>query len=737
MTIKKFALLAVILLAAACCRTPGWAQPGKPVMYLPVSLLPENNILRVSWEPQAGVSEYTVEKWEIEGTGHWLFNINDRVKPGETRLKIGGAEADPLVFVHHANPGKTIEFYDQGVKPGRTYFYRVNGGIISAGETRKKPVVPLDGAVKNEIRDRQEAEQGEMDRAAGAARDGGRHERQKQYDRATDYPERLAADLIMALPNWLIEVIGLDDPLELVFGAELEGSFKIGEKTPVRDLLWNIYSREELRVISHFYAGAMQAVPVFMAAGVTMAGMLILFSAANFRSTITARGYILGILLCALLIKLGPYLLGFFFELNRALVALCHSVAADEIRQSFLHTIYNKETRSLGAALMALIGCLSVGVINFQFAVRKVFIAVLVGILPVVLINAIFPGRRNALAVWTREFASYVFMPAGLAVGLSFFIHFLNSGGFWITLVCLLCLPTINGLVRGALGLSDGGLTAGVGSALGMGAIFSLGGMLGGGREDPGRGIPDFSAGRWPGSPGDPGPVPAAGQSAAAPAGGGPGAAAGSGGVGAALGKGAAGIAGTLARGASGIGLAGSVALAGSLVSGAAGGDPLPGLTSGLNLGRAAASTLNGTGSSLRRFASEVREKGFSGATGIVDSAMLMDPGVTASLAARALGGNAVGKSAAAAAASASRVARAVSPLVAPGARERLDLVTGLVGDQSADGRKGSAGSGYAADPGREFENVRQMQNFRKMFEKIQDFQHGGGSGGINGPAWR
>jgi|GEM_PF-3258515 len=724
MPAKKLLLMAFLLLAAAIGPPAGVSLAGQPVMTLTATLLPDYNMVRVTWEAQPGVAEYTVERWEARGTNYWHFDLNERVRPGEKNITIGGQTLTPQVFVHKANSGTPVEFYDQEVKPACTYFYRVNGGTIAVRETRSRPVTPLPGQAAQPAGTGQD----QVNPAGGEV--GGQPgspwgQRQKEYEKTTDYPERLAADLVMALPNWLIRVIGLHDPLELVFGVDLQDSFKFSGE-PAADqsgLVWNIYSSQEFRVIGDFYHGAGQVLPVFLAVGVALAGLLVLLNSTSPHSVITARGYILGILLCALLIKLGPYLLGFFFEVNRALVALCHSVAADEIQRSFLHSVYNQETRSLGAALLALIGCLSIGVINFQFALRKVFIAVLVGLLPIALVNAIFPGRRNALAVWVREFTAYVFMPAGLAVGLSFFVHFLNSGGFWVTLACLLSLPAINGLVRGVLGISDSGFASGVGSALGMGAIFSLGGILGGGegKAGPGRGAPlpqcAGGDGRSAGREGQAGPGGAV-----------PGEL-----PGMALGKAAPGLA-SLAGGA----LAGAVGLgvAGGIVAGAAGGDSSPGLQLGAVAGRISGRALMEAGGSAGSFFGEVRQKGFQGATGVVDRSLLLDPGVAASLATRVLGDNPAGRAGAAVAASTARAVRGVSPLVAPQARERLDLVSQMAGAGKQNFAENSAGAA-TAQLGREFERVRQMQQFRQMFQKIQDNRHSGGTGGINGSSWR
>ncbi|MHB8918761.1 MAG: hypothetical protein ACYC4H_12115, partial [Desulfocucumaceae bacterium] len=82
MGIKKIMVLVSFLAAMACPFTAGWAQAGKAVMYLNVSLLPDNNILRVTWEHQDGVAEYSIERWEVRGTNHWHFNINENMKPG-------------------------------------------------------------------------------------------------------------------------------------------------------------------------------------------------------------------------------------------------------------------------------------------------------------------------------------------------------------------------------------------------------------------------------------------------------------------------------------------------------------------------------------------------------------------------------------------------------------------------------------------------------------------------------
>lgn len=266
---------------------------------------------------------------------------------------------------------------------------------------------------------------------------------------------------------------------------------------------------------------------------------------------------------------------------------------------------------------------------------------------------------------------------------------------------------------------------AGIGSALGMGAFFSLGGML-------------RSGGGEKGGPAGLMPAGGAGGSAGGAQGGAgvKGVTGGQmkGGFFSAPGRGVPGVAGYLARGAVGLGVSGFAAMAGSMLSGAATGESGSGLQAGLNIGKSASRAVNSSGYGVKQFISEAREKGLAGASGIVDNSMLLDPGVTASLARRALGDNVIGNTAAAAAATASRVSRAIAPLTAPEARERLDRAMEFTA--SAQYQKHSTNEGQTASLGKQFDKIRQAQDYRQMFNKIKGAQHSGGSGGADS-CWR
>ncbi len=695
--IRYFAqiILQLVLVLSLCL--PVGAESLEPVMYMTTVLLPDNNIVKISWQKLSGNDHYTIEKWEAPGTNYWIYDLNKKYKAVDKQIVLGGKAVNPVIINYMANSGIEIVYYDDQVKPGHTYLYRINGGIIGGVETNKKAVKALTPENINEI-------SGKQDQSGTTAGEINKQkERQREYEKITDYPERLAADLIMALPNWLVEVVGLYDPMELVYEIDLQDSLRIDDENNTdQEMIWNIFNKKEFEIVAGFYDNASKGMPIFMAVGIVIAGLIVLFNSSGSSALITARSLLAGIVFCAILLKTAPYLISFFFDINKAVITLCHGFLVDNIGQSFLNTIYNKDTRSIGSALMALIGCISIGIINFQFAVRKLFIAILIGILPIALINSIFPSRRSSLVLWLREFSSYVFMPAGLAVGLAFFIGFINSGNFWITLVCLISLPTISTLVRSSLGLGDSSISAGIGSTLGMGAVFSLGNILSGG--DTKSNI-NMMSDNNSSSEFDKGLVP-----------------------GRFIGRDYPGIGSFITKAAMTTAFRGAGGIGGSILTGAMFGDALTGLDGGTAVGKKTINNLQESSSRVKAFVKEVKDKGFEESTGIVDNSMLMDPGVTASLAIKVLGNNNLGEFAALSASSASRGIKLLSPLLAPMSKERVDLVRSIVSDNE---------SSTDINLRNEFNKIKQSQNYRRMFEKIQKGQYSGGKGGVNDSCWR
>jgi len=381
--------------------------------------------------------------------------------------------------------------------------------------------------------------------------------RRQAYENSADWPERLAGSLVMAIPNWLIKVIGLYDPIELIYMTDLD------EPPPGRENLpqpqyeyWHIFSSNEMEALDVFFAGLSRFVPLSLVVVLVAMGLFVLYASANPESKIGFRECLLGFLSGLLLLKFGPYLLGFVFDVNYAIVKQFEYIAGPYLGKSFLASIYNENTASLGSAIVAFVAVFSVGLLNWQYTMRKLTIMLLVGLLPIVAVVSIPPSRRRCLGIWFSEFIAAVFLQAAHAAALTLMILVLNHLGnssqeFWVKLATIFGLTGMAGLFRRVVGADTLGagntLGAGIGAALGMGALFAMGRMLGVG----GRSI-------------------AGGASA-----------------------GIGGVASGVAR--AGLGLTGAVG--GALVTGAAMGNPAMGIAGGALLG----SKVAGMGASLVR----------------------------------------------------------------------------------------------------------------------------------------
>ncbi|MEW6771827.1 MAG: hypothetical protein AB1330_10640 [Bacillota bacterium] len=457
----------------------------------------------------------------------------------------------------------------------------------------------------------------------------------KNYEEQADWPERLAGSIVMAIPNWIMKAIGLHDPAELIFQVRLQEP-PPGEEpppSPADAKVLHVFTEKEFGAVAAFHDALKEYVPIWLVVALVVVALGMFWSAANPNSRLTFRDYLIGFLLGALLLKFGAQLLSFVFDANWALVKSFQSIVDDKLGQSFLASFYNEEARSLGNAIVACVAVLSVGVINWQYIMRKISIALLLGLLPLVAVVSIPPCNRGALGVWLKELVSNIFLQSAHAAALAFLIllvHALPSGAaaFWTKLAALVGLMSVASLVRRVIGADSfgSGMATGIGAAFGLGTFFAMSGMLGG---RGGKGAPG-----------------GAGKSSSASRG--------------------------ALRTAAGLGLGAVGLAAGSMVSGAAGLGPEEGLVAGGGLGYAAGRTVADAGGSALSFAKDAKREGFSGTLG-----NLYDPQVASAAGTRIFGDNIIGRTAGTAMAGGSWVAGRIHPERAAQARAvRVDFAS-------------------------------------------------------------
>jgi hypothetical protein len=434
------------------------------------------------------------------------------------------------------------------------------------------------------------------------------HSMPEEYSDGPDWPERLSASIIAAPAKWILGVAGLYDPIELVFGDFVSSTNEDYQKVGTLSYL-STFTENEWNALSEYYDKVSEIVPLELVLVVVFMGIGYWYSATKPDAKVSFRECVTGLLIAVLILRMGGMMLAFLFDVNKLLIAQFYSAVDGKITEgaSFLTSFISLEQDGyIGSAILFIIGVFTVALINWQYIIRKVMIALLIGLLPVVAVISII--RRESLAIWFRELIANIFLQASHAAVLAFLIVLGKSSGaqggsalttsqFWFTLVALISIPSISVLIRKLFGAE--GIGTGVGGAMaagmGIGSLMAVGRALGGGSKAP------LSA--------DESTVERSTASKVAAKGG----------------KALAGTAG---------------AFAGGLVGGPGG------MVIGSALASKGAGLFGDTASSLSDFISKSKSDGAVDALGLADKRQLLDPGSMYEAGQTMLGHNVLGKSA-------------------------------------------------------------------------------------------
>ncbi|MEW6226503.1 MAG: hypothetical protein AB1700_00180 [Bacillota bacterium] len=601
---RKLFSVAVSMVAVALfalCATSAWAKWNNPQATELYGLKAEyaEGKTRLTWAARVyyylGYRGQFLVWREVEGKKECIAKLDvPDPKPGESSVVMEYTDGSPP---HEECVKYTVEGFGAAGTPS------ISVTVDTTREADSVVTSPRTGEVDNRTGESEFAQRLEL------------------YEEQADWPERLAGNIVTAIPNYIRKVVGLYDPAELIFQVQLQKReiSDVPLPSPADAVYLHVFTEKELDAVDAFYQTVSSYVPVWLVLGLVTVGLLAWWSAANPSAKLTFREYFAGFVLGALLLRFGVSLLSFVFDANWMLVKAFQSACDPFLAQDFFSTFYNKETASLGSAILACVAVLCVGVLNFQYAMRKLSIGLLLGVLPVVAIVSIPPQNRRALGVWLRELLSNIFLQSAHAAAFAFLIllmHSLSNSAFefWTKLTALAGLSGMASLVRRVIGAESigSGMTAGAGAALGLGTLFAMSRMLSGRPQGQGQGGLGFLGG-----------------------------------------------AGRLALGSAG-------AAAGSMATSAAGIGPGAGLAVGALAGAHAAGAGYGAGKSFYSFAGEAREKGVSGA---LEGLNFYDPGMAYQAGRKVFGDNVIGGAAGAAMAGGSWAAGKICPERAAQAR--------------------------------------------------------------------
>jgi hypothetical protein len=344
----------------------------------------------------------------------------------------------------------------------------------------------------------------EIDQNLGQEEKQGEKEVDNKY-KGQSILERIIASLFTSLATSIYEILGIKDPLMLIF--DYEPAFDLRDDHVSREELYlGIYNQSEMNVITALYETFEAYLPLWLFVAIVLTGLLIVFAGFGGDPRLTAKQYISGILLACVLLAFGPNLIKMVFDFIYAGVDivknLIEQTAAErgiELPKSLLAVLLAGFMRGdsdvpalisdfslitgLMYAIIIFLIFIGAGVLNWQYIVRKITLAVLIFMFPFVAGMAVFPNTRGALKVWFSEFFASAFLVLAHAIVYGFIIMIsMSPERSFSPLEIIIFIVGLNGtigLVRGMFGAHQGrgGILGGMGTLLGLSSLTGLGKM--------------------------------------------------------------------------------------------------------------------------------------------------------------------------------------------------------------------------------------------------------------------
>lgn len=329
----------------------------------------------------------------------------------------------------------------------------------------------------------------------------------KQKEKEANYPERLVAGIFISVPKFFIDVLKIKDPAVLIFQAGAPSS-SVGLQTQNVDpntLVLKTFTNNEFKAITKMFDHLIEFTPITLTLAIVIGALGVYFSSWG-EQRATYKDLFKGIVIAFVMIKLSAHFFYWAFNLSYAGVVMFRSSLGAYANLSFFEMLWEPETRSLAMALISLIATLSIGILNWQYIVRKIILSVLIFMLPVVATVAIIPSRRFVLNMWFKEFFSNLLLQPAHAAAYAFFILFMqgklgnlasiffatpayaNTASqvgqsdpdvFWYAMAFLLSINTVTNLIRGMIGAESAGsgVLGAAGNMMGVGSLLAIGAM--------------------------------------------------------------------------------------------------------------------------------------------------------------------------------------------------------------------------------------------------------------------
>lgn len=336
----------------------------------------------------------------------------------------------------------------------------------------------------------------------------------KYYENRDNKPglaERTVSDIILAIPNYILRALGLQDVTILVFGKNpnpTEDGFLQGDcagKNDCREGLYlGVFTEGMMSAIAAIYDGFERFLPYPLVIGLLIIGFLTLYYGMTAEGRSKYKDYASAFLVALIAIRFGHYLwifatnvINYFIDLIWAIM-IKHDIRPD----FFLNMIWGSGSsgydsmvshRGFALALVVLVAVISSVMINYQYAIRYIMLSVLLAAFPISCVLTIYPKYRHSLQTWWDEFLSNLLLPLAhsLALGLFFLLLRYSSDevSVWIIIAYFFALPVITNIVRRLVGAqeSGGGTWGALGTMAGIGGVMALKKMFSEKKDNQGK----------------------------------------------------------------------------------------------------------------------------------------------------------------------------------------------------------------------------------------------------------
>lgn len=320
--------------------------------------------------------------------------------------------------------------------------------------------------------------------------------------------EKQLSKLLINFGNWIIDISKAQDVSVLTFQRpdiiqDSNGTLSNTSSADRPNMYFGIFPEGLFNGIAAFYDYFTSLLPIPMMILLTGGGLFLLFDIMKSNEVRSkAKEILFGIILAILMVQYGHIIWGWIIDINYVIVDSIYVVLHERgiVITRFTDTIWDSSqyselsaSQSIGVAILLIVAIFMTFVINYQYMMRMLQLAMLIILFPFTILSAMIPSRKSALNVWFTAFTSNVFMQAGHAVALGLFFYSLSNASsmsFWLVMTMLFGLPAMADVVSRIVGAftGEGGGGGMKTSAMnmsgmaGMMAISKVGSTIAGGK---------------------------------------------------------------------------------------------------------------------------------------------------------------------------------------------------------------------------------------------------------------